>query len=151
MLAVGTPAPEFVLRDHTGTQVSLSDLRAKGPVVVFFYPGDFTPACSAEACVFRDMHDVASRAGVEVVGINGAPVRLHAAFHGALRLPYRLLSDPGNRVARAYGAAGFMGLFNRRITYLISPGGIIEDAVEASLAISKHRAFMQRVVASRLG
>lgn len=146
MLALGAKAPDFTLPDHEGTPVRLADLLGRGPVVVFFYPGDFTPACSAEACLFRDMHEVATRAGVQVVGINPGGRRMHAAFRATFKLPYALLSDRGGKVARAYDAMGLMGLMARRVTYLIAPDGTIADGVEAALDLSKHRAFMRRVL-----
>lgn len=146
MLAIGAKAPDFTLPDHEGVTVSLSDLLAAGPLVAFFYPGDFTPACSAQACLFRDMHELATQVGVQVVGINPASRRSHAAFKSVFKLPYRLLSDRGGRVARVYGAMGLLGLMPRRVTYLISQDGLIADRVEASLRMSRHREFMSRVI-----
>ncbi len=146
MLAIGTNAPDFTLPDHAGAPVALRELRSVGPVVAFFYPGDFTPACSAQACLFRDMHEVATRAGVQVVGINPGSKRSHAMFRAAFKLPYRLLSDRGGRVARAYAAMGPLGLMPRRVTYLISREGLIQDALQASLKMSRHREFMRGVI-----
>lgn len=151
MLAPGTPAPPFTLPDHDGAAVSLADLHRGGPVVLFFYPGDFTPACTAEACVFRDMHDLATKAGLTVAGINPGSPTMHARFRAAFKLPFRLLSDRGKRVARQYEAVGLMGLMVRRVTYLVSREGVIEDAVEASLDIARHKAFMQKVLDGRSG
>ncbi len=151
MLAIGTPAPDFTLPDHTGAPVALRELLAAGPVVAFFYPGDFTPACSAEACLFRDMHALAATAGLQVIGINPGSRRSHAIFRAAFKLPYRLLSDRGKGVTRAYDALGFLGLMPRRVTYLISRECLIADAVEASLKLSEHRAFIERVIAGSHG
>lgn len=151
MLAPGTPAPPFTLPDHDGAAVSLSDLHQGGPAVLFFYPGDFTPACTAEACVFRDMHDLATTAGVTVAGINPGSPKMHARFRAAFKLPFRLLSDRGKRVARAYGAVGLAGLMVRRVTYLVSQEGVIEDVVEASLDIARHKAFLQKILDGRSG
>ncbi|MEZ6234994.1 MAG: peroxiredoxin [Phycisphaerales bacterium] len=151
MLAPGTPAPPFTLPDHDGAEVSLAHLLRSGPAVLFFYPGDFTPACTAEACVFRDMHDLAANAGVTVAGINPGSPRMHARFRAAFNLPFRLLSDRGKRVARQYEAVGLMGLMVRRVTYLVSQAGVIEDAVEASLDIARHKAFMRKILDGRSG
>ena len=87
MLDPGAPAPPFTLPDHESNPVALADLLARGPAVLFFYPGDFTPVCAAEACLFRDMHDLAARAGVQVAGINPGPPRLHAAFRHMAAVP----------------------------------------------------------------
>lgn len=149
MLAIGAKAPDFTLPDHAGEPVSLASLLALGPLVVFFYPGDFTPVCSAQACLFREMHELATRAGVRVVGINPGSSRSHAAFRSVFKLPYRLLSDRGGRVARAYGAMGLLGMMPRRVTYLISADGVIADRVEASLRMSRHREFLTRVIESQ--
>lgn len=151
MLAPGTVAPEFTLPDHAGSPAALRDLLAAGPLVIFFYPGDFTPACSAQACLFRDMHELATAAGVQVVGINPGSARSHDRFRSAFKLPYRLLSDRGKVVTRAYDALGPLGLLPRRVTYLVSAAGVIEDAVEASLNLGKHKQFMRRILATRTG
>lgn len=146
MLAPGTPAPDFTLPDHTGAAVSLASLLATGPAVLFFYPGDFTPACSKEACMFRDMHDLATSVGVQVAGINSAPPAIHAAFRSTFRLPFHLLSDRRKRVARAYDAVAWGGLMSRRITYVVAHDGVIQDAVEASLAIASHKDILNRAI-----
>lgn len=148
MLPVGSPAPDFTLPDHAGDPVSLRALLAEGPLVIFFYPGDFTPACSAQACLFRDMHALATSAGIQVVGINSGSPRSHARFKSAFKLPYRLLSDRGRVVTRAYEALGLFGLVTRRITYLISRQGVIQDAVHASLKLGRHQEFVQRAIAA---
>lgn len=148
MLALGSQAPDFNLSDQSGQPAALRSLVLQGPLVIFFYPGDFTPACSAQACIFRDMHALATAAGVQVVGINPGPRQAHALFQSTFHLPYRLLCDPGKRVTRAYDALGPLGLLPRRVTYLVSPDAIIRDRVEASLRLSRHRAFMQRVLAA---
>lgn len=148
MLDPGAPAPPFTLPDHESNPVALADLLARGPAVLFFYPGDFTPVCAAEACLFRDMHDLATRAGVQVAGINPGPPRLHAAFRATFRLPFRLLSDRGGVVARAYRAMGRFGLAPRRVTYVVAQDGTIADGVEASVSLSKHRALLDRILAS---
>ena len=147
MFNVGERAPEFELEDHQGRRVSLAELLKDGPLVLFFYPADFTPACTKEACMFRDVHQELAGLGIRVVGINAAQPSRHARFASAHALPFPLLSDPGRKVIRAYGAAGMLG-FVRRITYLIGKDGRILDAVHADLRVSAHKDFIARVQAA---
>lgn len=145
MLAIGDTAPDFELNDDAGQTVRLSDLIKGGPLVLYFYPADFTPTCTREACMFRDAHQELAARDVRVVGVNASRRQTHARFRAKLDLPFILLSDPERTAARAYGAAGMFG-FIRRISYLIGGDGKILDAVHADLRLSDHRDFMSRVL-----
>lgn len=123
-LPVGTPAPDFVAPDDTGRKVSLSALRGKR-VVLVFYPGDDTPGCTKQLCQFRDNWSQATAGGVEVFGINPRGASSHAKFRSKFHFPFPLLVDEGQKVAELYHANG---LFVKRTVYLIGPDGVIRFA-----------------------
>lgn len=154
MLAIGAPAPDFALDDDEGRTVSLADLLKSGPIVLYFYPADFTPVCTAQACMFRDWTHELGAKGVRVVGISPQGAASKRSFKQTHTLGFTLLADPRKEVIRAYGAAFVFGLFTRRVTYLIEPsehGGVIADRVVADLRVGPHRAFVERVIARAAG
>jgi len=148
MLAAGSVAPDFTLPDHGGSDVSLRALLAHGPVVLFFYPGDFTPVCTREVCMVRDLHAELAAAGVTVVGVSPDDAATHERFRERHALPFTLLADPEKRVIRAYGVDGPFGFGVRRATFLIARDGTIRDTVAAALSVGKHEAFMRRAMAA---
>jgi thioredoxin-dependent peroxiredoxin len=147
MLKIGDRAPDFELNDHQGRRLSLAGLLKDGPLVLYFYPADFTPACTKEACMFRDAHQELAGRGIRVVGINASQTSRHARFAGAYSLPFPLLSDPDRKVIRSYGASGLFG-FVKRITYLIGKDGRILDVVHADFRVSEHKDFVSRALAA---
>jgi peroxiredoxin Q/BCP len=120
-LAVGSEAPDFSLPDDTGRTVTLSALRGRH-VVLVFYPGDDTPGCTKQLCQFRDEWAQAISLGVEVFGVNPWNAPKHAAFRRKFRFPFPLLVDQGQKVAEAYNAKG---LVVKRTVYLIGRDGKI--------------------------
>ncbi|MBX3378786.1 MAG: peroxiredoxin [Phycisphaeraceae bacterium] len=158
MLNIGDSAPDFTLNDETGNPVSLSSMLASGSVVLYFYPADFTPVCTAEACMFRDWTVELGEAGVRVVGISPQGQASKQKFSQKHSLTFPLLADPDKIVIRAYGASFLLGMFTRRVTYFIEPGaasaggvpsGIIADRAVADLTVKPHEAFVKRVLARR--
>src|SRR6056297_67583 len=148
MLSPGERAPDFTLPDQDGRQVTLAELLQEGPLVLYFYPADFTPGCTKEACTIRDMHDEIASAGMRVVGIAPQDAASHARFRDKHDLPFTLLSDPDKRAIRAYGVDGPLGVGVRRGTFLIGAGGEILDAVRADLRIGRHEAFIRDAIAA---
>jgi thioredoxin-dependent peroxiredoxin len=148
MLRAGDRAPDFTLPDQTGTPTSLGSLLRSGPLVLFFYPGDFTPICTREASMIRDAHADLATAGIGVAGISPDAPAVHAEFKERHALPYPLLSDGDRRVIAAYGVAGPLGLV-RRATFLIDADGLIVDAVRADLRVGRHAALIARAAAER--
>jgi peroxiredoxin Q/BCP len=146
MLAAGERAPDFVLPDQQGRSVALSSLLAAGPVVLFFYPGDFTPVCTREVCMVRDVHAELAAAGITVVGISADSVESHERFRDRHALPYPLLADVDKTVVRAYGVAGPVGFGVRRATFLIDRDGVIREAVSASLRVGRHEKLLRRAI-----
>ena len=149
MLDVGTKAPEFTLQDDRNKKISLSGLLKKGPLILYFYPADFTPGCTKEACSIRDIHDDLVAVGLTVAGVSPQDSDSHARFRDAHDLPFILLSDPDKEVARIYDVDGPFGIGVRRATFLIGEDGKIEDAVQADIFIDRHREFIENAIALR--
>jgi len=131
MIPEGTEAPSFSLPDADGKTVKLSDFAGK-TVVLYFYPKDETPGCTAEACGFRDTSAEFKKRGAVILGISPDSQGSHAKFAAHHKLPFTLLSDVGAKVAKDYGVWGerkfmgkqFMGI--DRTTFVIAPDGEVE-------------------------
>ncbi len=147
MLGIGDKAPAFELNDQHGRAVSLDDLLAAGPVVLYFYPADFTPLCTKQACLFRDRSSDLAAAGVRVVGISRDAADKHRRFGQKHALNFTLLADPGRKVARAYGATAAWGLLPRRVSYCIAPDGRVAEVDESNFSLAGHARFIERVLA----
>jgi peroxiredoxin Q/BCP len=138
-VAVGTRAPEFSLPSQKGETVSLSSLLGKGPVVVYFYPKDETPGCTAEACAFRDSYDAFQKAGASVVGISGDSVESHRGFASHHGLPFLLLSDQGDQVRKQFGVPrAALGFLPGRMTFVLDREGVVRHSFNSLLAATKH-------------
>ncbi len=124
----GSPAPDFTLATDSGETLSLSSLRGK-PVVLYFYPKDDTPGCTAQACGIRDAWGEFERAGAVVLGVSPDGEASHARFKEKFDLPFTLLADTEHEVADAYGVWGeksyacktYMGV--NRSTFVIDEDG----------------------------
>jgi peroxiredoxin Q/BCP len=144
MLAAGNRAPDFTAQNQDDLPVALTDLLRNGPLILYFYPADFTAACTREACTLRDLHSQLSAAGVSVAGVSPQKAPSHAAFAAKYALPFTLLCDPDKALARAYDVVGPLGLGVRRASFLIDTSGLILDAVLADLRIGRHQAFFRK-------
>ena len=128
MVQEGKPAPEFELTSDSGESVKLSDLRGK-PVVLYFYPKDDTPGCTAQACGIRDAWGDFERAGAIVLGVSPDDEQSHVKFKSKYDLPFTLLADTDHKTADEYGVWGeksyagkkYMGVF--RSTFVIDEEG----------------------------
>jgi peroxiredoxin Q/BCP len=149
MLKAGERAPEFTLPDETATDRSLTELLSSGAIVLYFYPADFTPGCTRQACVLRDLHTEIQRAGLRVVGISPQSPESHAKFRNKYNLPFVLLSDQHKAVIKMYGVNGPLGIGVRRASYLIDGGRRIRDAVMADFMIGRHADFVRKAIMLR--
>jgi peroxiredoxin Q/BCP len=120
-LPVGTPAPDFSIPDDSGRMVTLSALRGRS-VVLVFYPGDDTPGCTGQLCSFRDAWSDAKDRGVEIFGVNPQSAAKHQKFRAKFTFPFPLLVDSGQKVGALYQTKG---LIVKRTVYRIGPDGII--------------------------
>lgn len=149
MLKQGNTAPDFILPDENGDEVSLNVLLQGGPLILYFYPADFTPGCTKEACSFRDMHDDIVGVGLQVVGISPQDGRSHRKFREEHNLPFTLLSDEEKVAIKMYDVDGPFGVGVRRVTYLINQGMKIQGALQADLLVNKHREFIEKAIMLR--
>jgi thioredoxin-dependent peroxiredoxin len=147
MLAMGTRAPEFTLPDQDEHNVSLSTLLRHGPLILYFYPADFTPGCTREACALRDLHTEIQQAGLDVAGVSPQDAASHRAFREKYQLPFTLLCDVDKSVIRMYDLNGPLGFGVRRGSYLIDQARYIRGAVLADFRISEHEDFVRKAVA----
>ena len=123
---VGAAAPEYRLQDQKGHWHSLADRKGKW-TVLYFYPKDFTPGCTTQVCTFRDDIIALRKAGAEVFGVSLDDVKSHAEFAEKYHVPFALLSDADQSVAKAYGVlTSRLGMsYARRETFLIDPAGLV--------------------------
>jgi peroxiredoxin Q/BCP len=130
MVDEGSPAPDFTLTSDSGERVKLSDFRGQ-PVVLYFYPKDDTPGCTAQACGIRDSYDDFEQRGAVVLGVSPDEETSHVKFKQKYGLPFTLLADPEHEVSELYGVWGekkymgrtYMGV--ERSTFLIDADGRI--------------------------
>ncbi len=146
MIGVGDKAPDFALPSQDGQTVQLSALLSEGPVVLYFYPADFTPVCTAQACMVRDRHDRLAASGYRVIAVSPQSVASHAKFAQRHELPFKLLADPDKIAIRAYGVAGPFGLLTRRATFLIGADGVVLDREVGDLSVAKHAGLIGRML-----
>ena len=149
MIKTDERAPEFTLPDDTGKDRSLTELLSAGAIVLYFYPADFTPGCTRQACVLRDLHSEIERAGMRVVGISPQSPESHAKFKAKHQLPFVLLSDEQKTVIKMYGVNGPLGVGVRRASYLIDASRRIRDAVLADFGIARHVNFVRKAIMLR--
>ena len=128
MVEEGKPAPDFELTSDEGQTVRLSELRGR-PVVVYFYPRDDTPGCTAQACGIRDNYEAFGERGAVVLGISPDDESSHVKFKQKYGLPFTLLADPDHRVADDYGVWGERSMYGKtyhgieRSTFVIDADG----------------------------
>ncbi len=138
MLREGTTAPEIEADLGDGTRFVLSGYQGKSNVVLYFYPKDFTPGCTKEACSFRDSSADLEKLDAVVVGVSGDSAESHESFRDEFELTFPLIPDPDKEIIRHYDALGFLGLMTARVTYVIDKQGVIRRAIQHDLAIGRH-------------
>jgi len=137
-IAAGQPAPDFELPDSEGKRTRLADFRGKKAVVLYFYPKDDTPGCTAEACSFRDSYEDFQDAGAEVIGVSSDSASSHAKFAKRHKLPFTLLSDAKGEVRKKYGVPSTMGLLPGRVTFVIDKKGVVRHVFNSQLQATRH-------------
>lgn len=132
---VGSKAPDFTTTDENGKTVKLSSYKGK-KVVLYFYPKDNTPGCTAEACSLRDSYNALQKAGYVVLGVSSDDAKSHTKFKAKYNLPFTLLADTDKKVHEAYGTWVEKSMYGRkymgtaRVTFVINEKGIIEEVIE---------------------
>ncbi|MGY5857994.1 MAG: peroxiredoxin [Candidatus Thorarchaeota archaeon] len=141
MLKVGDAAPDFETVDDTGKRFKLHEYQGK-KIVLYFYPKDFTPGCTAEACSIRDSYEIFEGSGIPIFGISGGSMELHQKFRGKHNLPFNILVDEALEIAKLYNAyskLNIIGIGVKRMTYLIDEDGKIEAIFGGSEGVDKVR------------
>ncbi len=128
-LSLGAAAPAFELGSTTGKLVSLAGLKGK-QVVLYFYPRDDTPGCTREACGFRDEFAAVKKAGAIVLGVSKDSLASHAKFRAKYKLPFELLADPDNAVAKRYHAFGKKMMYGKEVAGTIRSTFVIDEKGE---------------------
>jgi peroxiredoxin Q/BCP len=148
VLSKGDTAPDFEGTDQHGNRVKLDDLLKESAVVLYFYPKDFTPVCTAQACLFRDTNSELAAEGVKVIGVSGDDQNSHARFAETHRVPYPLISDPDKSIQKAYEARQLLGLLAKRVTYVIDRKKKIRGVFHHELSAQKHLDAVKKVLAT---
>ena len=137
-LKVGDAIPHFTLPDQQGQSFDSRQLAGQ-IAVIYFYPKDDTPGCTAEACSFRDQFEDFTDKGAEVIGISADTPKKHAAFAEKHQLPFTLLSDISNTVRKSFGVPkSMLGLVPGRVTYIVDGEGIIRHIFNSQFQPAQH-------------
>jgi peroxiredoxin Q/BCP len=138
-IKVGDEAPDFNFTHKNGSPASLKSLRQQKAVVLYFYPKDETPGCTAQACSFRDAYEDFIKAGAEVIGVSSDETSSHESFAARHRLPFTLISDADGSLRKRYGVPrSFLGLMPGRVTYVIDRQGVVQHVFNSQLQATKH-------------
>lgn len=137
-IETGERLPAFSLKDQHGKNVSIEQFFGK-PFVLYFYPKDGTPGCTAEACSFRDAYDEFRELDAEIIGVSADSPASHLAFAKKFDLPFTLLSDEKNKVRKLLGVPGSMfGLLPGRVTYVVDKEGVVQHVFDSQLQATQH-------------
>jgi peroxiredoxin Q/BCP len=149
-LKVGDTIPRFTAKDTNGNDFDSANAVGLKPLVIYFYPKDNTPGCTAQACSFRDQYEDFKDLGAEVIGISSDSVASHQKFSKQFKLPFILLSDSDKKIRKLFGVpAGMFGLLPGRVTYVTDKNGVIQmifDSVLATKHISKALETIKKIV-----
>jgi len=135
MLKIGDRMPSFEVMDQNGETVRSEDLAGK-KTIIYFYPKDNTPGCTAEACSFRDNYAALTAAGYNVVGVSKDSAKSHTGFRARYGLPFRLLADTSTEMLQAFGAWGEKKMYGKTVlgtlrrTFIFNEEGILERIIE---------------------
>jgi len=144
---INQEAPDFELPSESGKTVRLTNFRGNKAVVVYFYPKDDTPGCTAESCAFRDAYEDFKDEGAEVIGISSDSVDSHKNFAEKHKLPFILLADQGGKVRSQWGVPSTLGVLPGRVSYVIDKKGIVRNIFNSQLEATKHVAEAKKVLA----
>lgn len=148
MLKVGDLAPEFTAQDQHGNTITLTGLLERGRLVLYFYPRDFTPVCTAQACTFRDASADLGSLSANVVGVSGDAVDSHQRFAEKHGVPFSLIADTERRIIKPYRALVPLINHTLRITYVIDTNRRILGAFHHEFSAAKHLEDVKRALES---
>lgn len=138
-LSTGQTAPDFEKTTHKGETLTLAQFRGEKAVVLYFYPKDETPGCTAQACSFRDAYEDFVEAGAVVIGVSADSLDRHGQFAAHHRLPFELISDEDGMLRRKYNVpSSMLGLLPGRVTYVIDREGKVQHVFNSQLQAKRH-------------
>jgi len=150
-LEIGDQVPQFIATDSNGATFDSTTVIGKKPVVLYFYPKDNTPGCTAQACSFRDQYQDFSDLGSEVIGVSGDGLVSHQKFTKQYKLPFLLLSDSNRKLRKLFGVpTSLFGMLPGRVTYVIDTNGVVQYVFNSILAgqhLPKALAAVKKIVA----
>ena len=148
-IKIGDVIPDFITKDTNGNDFDSKSIVGQKPLVLYFYPKDNTPGCTAQACSFRDQYEDFKDLGAEVIGISSDSSTSHQKFTQQFKLPFILLSDQDKKIRNLFGVpAGMFGLMPGRVTYVTDKKGVVTmifDSMMATNHISKALAAIQKL------
>ena len=138
-IKIGSNVPTFTLPDQNGNLFDINSVLGKKNIVIYFYPKDDSPGCTAEACSFRDQFEVFTEADAVIIGISGQSVESHKAFAEKHRLSFTLLSDEGNKIRKLFGVApNLLGFLPGRVTFVADKKGRVIYIFNSQSQATKH-------------
>lgn len=138
-IKIGSTIPDFSLPDQNGNLFNINSVLRKKNLVIYFYPKDDSPGCTAEACSFRDQFEVFNEADAMIIGISGQSVESHKKFANKFNLSFTLLSDEGNKIRKLFGVpTNLLGLLPGRVTYIADQTGKVIYIFNSQTNATKH-------------
>jgi len=138
-IKVGSTIPEFSLPDQNGSLFNINSVLGKKNLVIYFYPKDDSPGCTAQACSFRDQFEVFTEADAVIIGISSQSVESHKEFAEKHRLSFTLLSDEENKIRKLFGVAtNLLGILPGRVTYVTDKKGRVLFIFNSQSQATKH-------------
>jgi len=138
-IIIGSSIPAFTLPDQYGNLFDINSVLGKKNLVIYFYPKDDSPGCTAQACSFRDQYEVFKEADAEIIGISGQSVESHKEFAEKHRLSFTLLSDKGNKLRKLFGVStNLLGLLPGLVTYIADKTGKVIYLINSQMQSTKH-------------
>jgi len=138
-IKIGSTIPSFTLPDQNGNLFDINSVLGKKNLVIYFYPKDDSPGCTAQACSFQDQFEVFSQADAVIIGISGQSVKSHKEFAEKHRLSFTLLSDEGNEIRKQFGVpTNLLGLLPGRVTYIADKTGKVIYVFNSQTNATKH-------------
>jgi len=138
-IKIGSNIPSFTLPDQNGNLFNINSVLGKKNLVIYFYPKDDSPGCTAQACSFRDQFEVFTEADAVIIGVSGQSVKSHKEFAEKHRLTFTLLSDEGNKLRKQFGVpTNLLGLLPGRVTYVADKTGKVIYIFNSQINATKH-------------
>ncbi|WP_181161681.1 peroxiredoxin [Flavobacterium sp. GSA192] len=145
-LKTGDTVPKFTAKEASGAVFESDSVIGKKAVIIYFYPKDDTPQCTAQACGFRDNYAEFVDLGVEIIGISSDDVNSHQEFIRKYNLPFLLLSDSDKALRKLFGVpSAFLGLLPGRVTYLLDKNGVIQMVFDSMLGMKHVKKMIEKL------